>query len=930
MKRLIELAVNGETYEITVEPSKTLLDVLREDLNLTGTKKGCDRGECGACTVLLDGKAVSSCLTLAVQAQGKKILTIEGLADNGKVHPLQQAFVEHNAIQCGYCTPGMILSAKALLDENPNPTEEDVKTALSGNLCRCTGYVRIIQAVLAAAGSKKSKEAQEYGADYVIVGKSPPRVDAVNKATGKALFGVDIKLPNMLYGKILRSKYPHARVITIDVSKAQKLRGVKAVITARDVPDVKFGMNIVDQSVLANDKVRFMGDAIAAVAAVDEDTAQEALELIIVECEELPAIFDPEEAIKPEAPLIHEDLDKYARIPVYGDQDFQPIKNTNIPYSFKVRRGDVEKGFRQADFVFEDTFTTQMLEHCSMETHVAVANIDSNEGITVWTSNNTPFLTRPGIAQVLQVPENKIRIIVPYVGGSFGGKESIEFPSMACLLAQKTNRPVKMVMTREEEFTASTVTHPTVIKIKTGVMKNSTMIARQAHIIWDKGAYLDSGVYTCNKGSYGATGPYKIPNIKIDAYSVYTNKHVSGAFRGFGMPQVTWACESQIDIIAHKLGLDPLEMRLINAAEEGTISPTGEALHDIALKKLLQKTTDRLNWGLKIKGKNRGRGIACGWKSTEPRTSSGAFVKVDVTGTIQLLVSAVEQGQGIHTILSQIAAEEMGVPLEDVKITHTDTDVTPYDFGQISSRSTFNLGNSVKQAVADAKRQVLELAAERFGASVDALDIKNGQVYVKRDPEQMISMAEIGLFSHYMKGGPILGRGSFMLDTTIPPPSDTGQSKKPTDFWMYACHAAEVEVNTETGQVKVIKFVAAHDVGKAIHPACCEGQIEGSVAMGLGSTLTEEILLEKGNTLNPTLLDYKIFGALDMPEIETIIVEEPHRDGPYEAIGIGEVGLIATAPAIANAVFDAVGVRIKDLPITPDKILKALKEKREH
>ncbi len=759
------------------------------------------------------------------------------------------------------------------------------------------------------------------------IGRSPARLDAYEKVTGRAVFAVDLKLAGMLHARVLRSPIPHGRITHIDVSKAETLPGVIAVVTGKDFPG-SFGATVQDQNFLAREKVRFVGDPVAAVAAVNLDAAEEALSLIKVEYEPLTAVLDPVEAMKPGAVLIHEELSQYATAP-----GIFPVAGTNICNHFKLRKGDVEKGFTESHVVLEDTYTTQMVQHAHLEPHASIAQVDPSGKILIWSNTQTPYFNRKALARALNLPLNKVRIIGTSVGGGFGGKSYLKAEPICVALALKTkNRPVKLVYTREEEFGVAPVRHPTVIRCKTGMKGDGTWVAQETELIFDTGAYADIGPRVVRNAGFSAAGPYKIPHVHIDSYCLYTNNPVGGAFRGFGIPQITWAIESHLDAMAEKLGIDPVELRLKNAVEEGSVSATGQVLHSVGLKETLRRAAEKIGWG-RSQGPGRGKGIACMHKSTVTPSASAAFVKLNEDASVTLLCSAVEMGQGASTALAQIAAEELGVPVDMISVVRPDTDFTPYDMASVSSRSTFFVGNAVRRAAADAREQLLDIAAEILEANPKDLELKEGKVQVRGVPEKAISITELPLGEAFYvgvkgrgRGRPVLGRGTFTVEDATPLDRETGQGKNPSVFWMYATQAAEVEVDPRTGRVKVLRISAAHDVGRSIHPQSIEGQIEGALVMGVGTALFEKMELEEGRVKNRSFADYKIPSALDAPEMIPIIVEEPHSRGPYGAKGLGEPALAPTAPAIANAIYAAVGVRIKDLPITPEKILEGLKK----
>lgn len=760
------------------------------------------------------------------------------------------------------------------------------------------------------------------------IGQSPVRLDAREKVTGRTLYAVDLKMAGMLYAKVLRSPHPHARILHIDATKARSLPGVVAVVTGKDFPG-SLGATVQDQSFLAGDKVRFVGDAVAAVAAVNLDTAEEALSLIHVEYELLPALFDPVEAMKSREVLIHENLSQYAVA-----SGIFPVPGTNICNHFKLRKGDPERGFNESDLVLEDTYRSHMVQHAHLEPHAAIAQVDPSGKILIWSNTQTPYFNRKALAKALNLPLNQVRIMCTALGGGFGGKSYLKAEPISVALALKTRgRPVKLVYTREEEFGVAPVRHPTIVRCKTGMKKDGTWLAQETELIFDTGAYADIGPRVCRNAGFSAAGPYQVPNVRIDSYCVYTNHPIGGAFRGFGIPQVSWAIESHLDVMAEKLGLDPVEVRLKNAVEEGSLSVTGQVLHSVGLKETLRQAAEKIGWR-KASGPYRGKGIACMHKSTVTPSSSAAFVKLNEDASVTLLCSAVEMGQGSSTILAQIASEELGIPVEKISMVRPDTDVTPYDMASVSSRSTFFVGNAVRRAAADAREQLLQIAAEILEANSQDLVIEAGKVMVRGVPEKAIPIAELPLGEAFYvgakgrgRGRPVLGRGSFTVEDATPLDRETGQGKNPSAFWMYATQAAEVEVDPRSGRVKVLRISSAHDVGKSIHPVAIEGQIQGALVMGVGTALWEEMELEKGRVKNPSFAEYKLPSALDAPEMIPIIVEELHAQGPYGAKGLGEPALAPTAAAIANAIYAAVGVRVKDLPITPEKILEGLRKK---
>lgn len=772
--------------------------------------------------------------------------------------------------------------------------------------------------------------------ELTVVGQSVKRLDSFEKVTGKAKYVMDMKLPAMLYGKILRSPYPHAKITSIDSAQAARLGGVKAVITGRDVPDRRFGIGVYDQHVLARERVLFAGDAVAAVAASTDEIAEVALGLIEVEYEELPAVFDAEEAASATPPVVlHPDLYSYQTSVVVRPRFDR--ERPNVHNHFKIRSGDIAKGFQGADLVVENRFTTAMIQHCQFEPHVSIAQVEGDGTITVWSSVQGLYMIKSALCDALGLPSSRVRIIAPYVGGGFGGKISIRTEPVSVLLARKTGRPVKVAFSREEVFTSANTRSPFTIYIKDGVKRDGTLVAREIRQYLNGGGYADYVYLVTRNSAFGAVGSYRVPNFKLDSYGVYTNLPMGGPFRGFGSSEILWAIESQMDLIAEKLGLDPLEIRLKNVLREGDVNVTGEKMHSVGAQECLRKAAEAIEWGKKpAAGQGpwrRGKGIAHGNKYSIAPTASCAYLKVHDDETIEVRMSADEMGQGVKTVMAQIAAEEFGLSVDRVRVIHGDTAFTPYDMGSVSSRSTYNTGNAVRLACQDAKHQLFAKAAVILEASPDDLETSKGQVYVRGAPERAVQIRD--LFSPTMfasgkfleEGGEIIGKATWYQPAT-PEDPETGQGERLCAFYIYGAQGAEVEVNTETGEVRVVRISGAFDVGRPINPKMCEAQIEGGVGMGIGSALYEEMVFDNGRLLNPTFMDYKIPTVMEIPtaqNVRPLIVEAPHREGPFGAKGVGEAVMTPSAPAIANAVYNAVGVRIKDLPITREKVLRALR-----
>lgn len=750
--------------------------------------------------------------------------------------------------------------------------------------------------------------------NYSVVGKSVPRVDSRVKAIGDAIYTADLRLPGMLYGKILRSPYAHARIININTSKAISLPGVKAVITGKDTLGIKYGVwrmrpELMDECALAMDKVRYIGDAVAAVAAVDEDTAQEALGLIDVEYEELPAVFELEEAMKDGAPRINEFF----------------ASNTNVRR--KIELGDVEKGFKESDYVREDRFTTQSIAHRPMEPHVSLASFSPAGKLTIWTSTQSPYFVHCCLAMTLGMREGDIRVIKPFVGGGFGGKVEM-FSNQFCssLLSQKSGKPVLIEYTMQEEFVSTRRRFPMIVEMKTGVKKDGTIVARECKHIIDGGAFIGISPTTTHISGFMALLPYRIPNYRYSGYRVYTNNPPSGPMRGHGAVQPVFASECQLDLIAGDLGIDPVEIRLKNARRTGENIPGLTTVSSCNLSECISKVADSIGW--KEKRGNlppgRGIGIACyayvsgalyNWFET-PFPYSEVWVKANHDGTVHIFSQAADIGQGSDTVLSQIVAEELGITMDDVSILSGDTKTTPMDMGSWSSRVTMMAGNAAKAAAADVKQQIFRAASVKLGLKVhQELEARDRRVYVKGRLDQGISFSEaVSLAQKAESGMPLLGRGIF---------SSKGKGEISPAF-AFGAQAVELDVDRETGQVKVLKVTTAHDGGTAINPMSVEGQLHGSVHMGLGYALTEELMLKNGKVLNPSFVDYKILRSTDMPELESIDLDTFEPNGPFGAKEAGEGFTIPTAPAVANALNEAIGFMFKEIPMTPDKVFKKL------
>jgi CO/xanthine dehydrogenase Mo-binding subunit len=751
---------------------------------------------------------------------------------------------------------------------------------------------------------------------FSVVGQRVQRIEGFEKVTGDSKFIADIYLPGMLVGKVLRSPFPHARIRHIDISKAEKLSGVRAVVTAEDTIKRPWGAFFADQYILSVGKARYVGEEVAAVAAIDPDIAEEAIDLIEVDWEPLPGVFDAEEAMQDGAPLVHED------------------KPNNIAMTMDIERGNVAQAFAESDVIVEDTFQSMPQWHCSIETIGSVAEYAPGGKYTIYMNTQTLFNARYRIAAALGVPETDVRIIQSAVGGGFGGKSCDDNNALvAAVLARKARKPVKLINTREEEFLAGC--RPRVfmkINVKLGFKKDGRIRAKHIKVIADNGAYCAKAPAITGVAAMRHDTCYKYTDVKTEAKLVYTNKVPTGAFRGFGNPSAEWAVEQAIDLGAHELGIDPIEIARINAAETGYVSPHGNRVTSCELGQCLDMTEKMMDWKAKRANKapNTGLGLACtvhvsGKRHFGDYDGSSATIKLNEDGKALILSGEGECGQGAHTAMCQIAAEELGIHVEDVEISRADTDLTTFCLGAFASRLTYVSGNAVKNAATNVKQQLFQQAAEMLEANPEDLISRDGRVFVKGAEGKSVTVADVArarLFRH--NGAPIVGSGSFDADSVLP---DNTRFGNESGAYNYGVQAAEVHVDPETGQVRVLNFVIASDCGTVIYPMGAEGQVEGGLAQGIGYALTEGLQFDEGRPVNPNFSDYRIPSMRDMPPLQHAFADSYEPTGPFGAKGLGELNMDPTAAVINNAIFDAVGVRVKNLPITPEKILRALKEK---
>ena len=764
-------------------------------------------------------------------------------------------------------------------------------------------------------------------ADLKYVGTSVQRKDAVDKVTGAAEFIDDRFLGPLLYVKMKKSTVAHGKIKKLDVSKATAHPGVKAVMTGKDYPN-KIGLYLVDRDFVAVDKVRFYGEPVAIVAATSERAALEAVELIDVEYEELPGVFDPREGMKPGSALVHEDLEAYERVPI-----FYPVPGTNISNHFKLRKGDVEKGFAEADLIIERDYYVPQMQHVPIETHKAAAQWSPGGKLTVWSTAQSPNVVRQLLAKAFELPMHNIRVISSYIGGGFGCKAGASIEGLVIPIAMKfPGYVVKIVFNREEDMQATFMRQGLYSNLKTGVRKDGRITALEYKMVWDGGAYTEYGVNIVRAAGYSSTGAYDIPNVKTDSYCVYTNNSIGGPVRGFGMCEMQWGIERQIEAIAKELNMDPLEVRLLNGMKEGSTSAAGQVVHHVAYDKCLKVVADKIGWGKK-EGKFRGKGIAGLVKcpAQPSNAASSAIIRINEDGSAHVMIGATEMGQGMLTAISQIAAEGLNIPLEKIDIKVPDTDFTPYEWQSVGSRVIYTCGTAVKRAAEDALGQIYTVAANLLEVPRGDLTFDGKMIYSTIDKNIKATIREVTDSCKKCTGegiaGPIIGRGSFVPTNMTNLDPETGQGN-PGLFYCFGATAVEVEVDPETGVITVLQLAISIDAGKAVNPQLCHVQLHGGAIMGLSTALYEEVKFDKGIMLNRNFTDYKIAAIDNTPHLDSFIIETPEENGPYGARGIGEQPMIGVAPAIANAVCDALDIDVNTFPLTPERVWQAIKAKK--
>ena len=930
MMNQISLTVNGTQQTLETKPGETLSALLRQRLRLTGTKIGCEEAECGACTVLVDGEPVVSCIYPAERADGKTILTIEGLAqrvhEEMKLHPLQEAFVEHGAVQCGFCIPGQILTAYALLKRTPNPTKEDVRFALKDTLCRCAGYPSIENAILASAQALRTGEPVQKPMhipdsihDHKTVGHSHLRPEAVEKVTGEAMYTDDLMFDGMLYAKARRAMIPHGFLKKLDISRAKALPGVVAVLTAEDIPvEHNHGLVIYDWPVIVGlgERVRYVGDTIAIVAADTQEIAERAVALIEAEFDLQPVITNPVQARQEGVPQLHE--------------------KGNLLKHIKVRKGDMEKGFAESDIVLEHTFHTAITDHAFLEPECSIGVPLPDGRMEIYVGSQIPYQDRQQVARVMGWPEERVRVVGQLMGGGFGGKEDVMGQIHVAMLANVTHRPVKLLFDRHESLVVHPKRHATRIRLKLGAKKDGCLVAMETELYGDTGAYASLGEKVMTRATTHSAGPYDIPNVRADCYAMYTNNPPAGAFRGFGVTQSAFAVESMMDKLAETLKIDPVELRRMNALHVGSITNTGQVLREsVGLTECIDKVDAEMRkhnpdpftpvadpvdpnllrvWGFAAAYKNTGLGGGA-------PDISGADVELYEDGTFQVRSSAAELGQGLVTVMRLVVSEEMSVPPEQVRVLVMDTDLTPNGGPTTASRQTFVTGNASRYAAQTLRDQITATMAEKYDVRPEQIRYENGIVHVNG---HSLTYAEVYKEMTSLGQQP---RVRYMYEAPKTQPLGTGGDMH--FAFSFGVQAAEIELNKLTGEVRVLRVISANDVGMAVNPLGLQGQVEGGVMMGLGNALTEEFIVENGYVVTDHLARYRIPGIMLTPEITSIIVEHPVEAGPYGAKGVGEISSIPTTPAITNAIYNAVCVRIDRLPVDQEVIAREIWEREK-
>ncbi len=970
----ISLKLNGQDCTLSVAPNELLMSALRRNA-LFSVKHGCETGECGNCVVLIDGKPTPTCILLAAQAAGRSITTLEAFAKTSQdMAPLQAAFVETGAIQCGYCTPAMTLCAAALLETNPDPSDAEVREAIAGVLCRCTGYVKPVQAIQRAAAVLRGEEvppvapeeiaipaptdlfgpsadrgsAGDFGTDggpdlqtrtrtklqvispadvqpTTVIGKSEPKVDAVKLALGRPVFTDDMEIRGLLYGALKTSPHSHARIVNIDASRARALPGVHAVLTHEDIPRVLYasgGQSFpnpypYDQVCLDN-KVRYVGDRVAIVAAESPQIAQQAIDLIEVEYEILPSVFDMQETMQPGTPIIHDEPD------AIGIKDAA----RNIVCQVHALIGDADQAWAEADLIYEQEYRVHQVQQASIEPHIVITYWDEDERLVVRTSTQVPFHVRRMLAPLIGLPAGRIRVIKPRIGGGFGGKQEMLIEDLAAHLTLATGRPVRFEYTREQEFTSARSRHPQILRYKSGVKRDGTLTGQSLYVIGNTGAYGTHGLTVQTVTGMRGLSTYNAPYREFNCDVVYTNIPTPGAYRGYGAPQALFALETHMEEIAEKLGMDVLEFKARNWVKVGDPLPLAEALGEArdgfaqtimtsALPECVDLGAQAIDWSNK-RGKlgsgtvRHGIGMAVCMHGTAIAglDMGAASLKINDDGSFNLLVGGTDLGTGSDTVLAQIAAETLGCPLNKMIIYSSDTDFTPFDTGAYASSTTYISGGAVKKAAEGVRWQIQKVAGVMLGVKeFTTLRLADSQVWA--DDGRSVTLEQVALESlHKVDQHQIMATASHMSLHSPPP---------------FGAQYAEVSVDTETGQVTVERLVMAVDCGIALNPITASGQVEGGMTQALGYAHSESMDYDEYGYLQATKFgDYRIYQADEMPDLRVIFVETFEETGPFGAKAVAEIPKDGVAPSIASAIHDATGVWIREIPFTPERVWRAL------
>ncbi len=923
----ISLNVNNRQYKILVDEHELLSTVIREKIGLTGTKIGCEQGSCGACTVLVNNKPILSCITSAISCDNKEITTIEALSENGKLHKLQKSFVEKGAIQCGFCTPGMVMTAISLVPTlNKNESAEklriQIKEGISGNLCRCTGYKKIIDAIAEYtinSSNEEEKTSSILNKKLKSVGVPRPYIEAEKKVKGEAEYADDIYIKNTLHCKFLRSIYSHAKILEIDTTEASKLNGVKYIATGKELP-ITFGVLPIsqDETAIAINKVRYAGEIVAAVAADTEEIATKACKLIKVKYKPIKEFLTIDESLN--------DAGENEKIHEYGKF------NNNIHKKAELRFGDQQQGLKEADITSKMSFEFEGINHGFTEPHSSTAFWDEN-GLTIHTATQVPHYLHRALAKVMEVPLSKVRVIKPYIGGGFGGKsDPFAHEIIVAHLARKTGKPVKVRLTREEVFLTNHGRHPTKMTVEMGFSNDGIIKVLDADVAIDGGAYGSFGVVTTYYNGVLLQAPYKLSNFGFKTYRVYTNKPQCGAMRGHGAVNSRFAVESMIDDLSYKIKIDPCELRMKNFLDSNTLTVGQYRITSNGSRESLQKVMELSDWKNRFGKleKGHGLGVACGFfisGSALPiiwneLPQSVVHLKLDFDGRVLITSGASDIGQGSDTMLAIIVSEVLGINMENIFVLAADTLITPVDFGSYSSRVTFMAGNAAKDAAENLKKEIIESISKQKQVNQQELNFENNRIYTNNKEVDLSWLEAVEILT--AKRGAVSVSGKYISPKLGGDFKGAGAGLSPS--YSFGACVTEVKVDIETGKVDVINIWGAHDCGKAINPLAVEGQLEGSWHMGMGQAVSEQMKYYKGLLLNNNFLEYKIPTSIDTPDINANIIETIDPEGPFGAKESGEGAIHPVIPAIANAVYNAVGVRITKLPITAEDILTKISE----